>query len=141
MAETLWSGPTNVSAPVSAQTINTGAGALGTEYDNETNKHRFANLQLTFSHGTAPTSGQWLVYILYAQDGTNYEDGGTSTQPRKQHAANFPYRAASTSAQKISRLVPILPFKFKVLVWNDTNQNSASTAVTLDVELFGEEPT
>ncbi len=116
------------------------SGSLGTEYDNETNKKRFAAFQLNFQHGTGPTAGRvWLLYLLYATDGTNYEDGGTSVQPRKMPACSFPVRNV-TSAQVVTiPIVAISPFKFKPLVWNDTDQNSSSSAVSLKMEVFDEE--
>lgn len=138
MAELLWSAPTNVSAPVSAQTVNAAAGSLGSEYDNETNKKQFVSLELNFQHGSAPVANApWFVYILYAQDGTNYEDGGASVQPGKLPVATFPARAVTTAQRVTISGIPILPFKFKPLVWNGTAQNSSSNAVTLNMEVFG----
>lgn len=135
--EVKFSTPTNVTSPISAGSAAAGAGILGTEYDNETNKKRFAAFELDFTHSVAPTANRvWLLYLLYAIDGTNYEDGGASTQPGKMHVVAFPVRAVTT-AQKVTMTVPLLPFKFKPLVWNDTNQSGAS--VVLDMEVFGEE--
>lgn len=137
MAEQLWVAPTNVTSPISGVTINSGAGNLGSEYDNETNRHQMASFSLAFQHGSAPTAGRlWLLYLLYAIDGTNYEDGDGSTQPRKRAAAVFPVRAVTT-AQRVTVHVPILPFKLKPLVWNGTDQNSSTSAVTLSMEVYG----
>lgn len=132
-----WTTPTNVASPISGASVNAGAGNLGTEYDNETNKHRYAAFELTFTHGSAPTANrQWLLYLVYAIDGTNYENGGAALQPSKMQVAAFPVRAV-TGAQVITVYVPLLPFKFKPLIWNDTNING--TSVTLDMEVFNEE--
>lgn len=137
MAELLWAGPSAQSAIINGVTVNDAAGSLSSEYDNETNKHTMASLELSFQHSTSPTAGTtWLAYLLYAIDGTNYEDGGTSTQPQKVAAATFPVRAVTT-AQKVTVVVPVQPFKFKVLVWNDTGISSSSSSVTLDMEVYG----
>ena len=133
-----WSSPTNVSAPISGASAVANAGALGTEYDNETAKNRFATFELNFTHGSAPTANRvWLLYILLATDGTNYEDGDASTKPAKMHTIAFPVRAVTTSQRVTIPNVLIPPFKFKPLTWNDTNQNGAS--VTLNMEVFNEE--
>lgn len=129
--------PSAQSAILNAATVNAAAGGLSSEYDNETNKHQQAALELSFQHGVAPT-GNWLIYVLYAIDGTNYEDGGTATKP-----AGLPTRIinarAVTTAQKQTVSIDIKPFKFKVLVWNDTDQNSSASSVTLDMEVFSPE--
>lgn len=134
-----WTSPTNVTSPISAQTVNSGAGSLGSEYDNETNKNQFAAFELRTTHGTAPTANSvWHLYILYALDGTNYEEDGATTQPKKSPVASFPVRN-STSQQAWAVSVPILPFKFKPVAWNATDQNSSATATTLDMEVFNDE--
>lgn len=132
MAAVTWEGAASLTSGISGVTINTGAGNLGSEIDNTTNLDRFLDVELSWQHGTGPTANSpWYVYILYAMDGTNYEDGGTSTQPTKVPAATFP-APNDTSAHKAARVnVPLAPFKFKLLVWNGTNQNSSSSAVTL----------
>jgi hypothetical protein len=138
--ELKWTSPTNVSSPISGVTVNSGAGSLGTEYDNETNKKRWASFELTTGHGSAPTAySAYLLYLLYALDGTNYEDGGAATQPAKLHVAAFPMRAVTGTQIVSTGPIPLLPFKVKALVWNNTNQNSSASAVTLDMEVFGEE--
>ena len=138
--EIKWTSPTNVSSPISGVTVNSGAGALGSEYDNETNKKRFASFEATLDHTSSPTANTiWKLYILYALDGTNYEDGSTSVEPNKLPVSTFPVRA-NTDVQIIAtEAIPLLPFKFKPLLWNGTNQNSATSAITLDMEVFGEE--
>lgn len=136
----LWTAPTNISTGITGNTVNTGAGALSSEYNNESNRRRFLAIELTMDHGSAPTvNREWLVYVLYALDGTNYEDGGTSTQPKKNPAAAFPVRADTNTLITSAVDIPIAPFKFKLLVWNDTDQNSAANAIILDAEAYDEE--
>lgn len=137
----LWTAGTSRTTGISGVTINSGAGNLGSEIDNSSNKDRFLNLELQFTHGSAPTvNTPWLVYVLYAIDGTNYEEGGTSVQPKKWHVACFPV-FADTSAHRVARAnIPIAPFKFKLLVWNGTNQNSSSSSVTLAAYTHNEDP-
>lgn len=133
----LHTAPSAQSAIVSGVTVNAGAGLLSSEYNNETNRHREASLELSFQHGSAP-AGNWLIYVLYAMDGTNYEDGGSATQPGKLPTRIIPARAVTT-AQRVTVAVDLKPFKMKILVWNDTDQNSSASSVTLDMEVYSPE--
>jgi hypothetical protein len=137
MAELKYAAPTNV-AGVSSQTINSGAGATATEFDNETNLHRRAFVSVKAAFTVAPT-GAFEVYFLRKLDGTNIEDGGASTQPGRQPDAVVPMRNA-TGTQKVSVAVPgeLGPFKFTPLLWNATDQNSDASSCDLDIEVFGE---
>lgn len=134
----LWAAPTAIATGISAGSAAAGAGILGSEYDNETNKHRFATATLTVTHATAATANRvWLLYLLFATDGTNYEDGGASTQPAKLQTVAFPVRGVTT-AQKITiPNIQLPPHKLKALLWNDTDQSGAS--VTLELEVTNEE--
>lgn len=136
MATTKWTAPTNVSTGITGNTINDGAGALGSEYDNETNLNTFAAIELTTDHASSPAGGVFLVYFIVSLDGTNYEEGGTSTQPSRPPDVVI-HPSSSTAAQEITvRDIPIPPFKFKPLVWNDTGVNSDASAVILDMEVY-----
>ena len=138
--EVKWIGPTNRSTGITGNTVNSAAGVLSSEIDNETNKNRFLAVEATLDHASAPTvDREWFLYILYCLDGTNYEDGGTSVQPKKMPAASFAVRA-DTNVQILAAVdIPLAPFKFKLLLWNGTDQNSATTAVILDAETYDEE--
>jgi hypothetical protein len=133
-----WATPTARTSGISAGSAAAGAGILGSEIDNETNKDRFATVTLTVTHGTAATANRvWLLYLLLETDGATFEDGGASTQPGKMHTVAFPVRAVTT-AQRISiPNVPLPPFGFKPLLWNDTDQSGSS--VSLEIETTNEE--
>ena len=142
--EVLWKAPVNVAAPIDTATaIASNAGVLGSEYDNETNKKRFASFEIHVTHPTAPIATRvWFLYLVYANDGTNYEDGSGSLQPAKLHVHAFQMRNVNT-AQILTCSVPLRPFKFKPLLWNDTDQSSSSAGgaakTTLNMEVYGED--
>lgn len=130
--------PTNVASPISSGSAAADAGILGSEYDNETNKKRFATFTINVTHATAATAGRvWLLYLLFAPDGTNYEDGGASTKPQKMHVAAFPVRNVTGAQKVVMPAIPLPPLKFKPLLWNATDQSGAS--VELEMEVWGEE--
>lgn len=114
----------------------TGAGLLSSEIDNSTNLDMHLIVQMACTPEAA-TAGQMLIYILYAVDGTNYEDGGTGTQPQKGVAAVLPYKAAASAQKLTSEMIPIMPHKFKILVWNVAG--AQCDAVTLLAYTFNPE--
>lgn len=137
--EVLWNAATSVSSGISSESVNAGANNLGTEIDNTTNKDRFLSFDLTFSCASAPTANTTIeVYILYAIDGTNYEDGdATPTDPTKNPAAAVAARNV-TGAQRVAVTnIPIQPFKFKILIKSELDQNA--TSVTLNAYTHNED--
>jgi hypothetical protein len=108
------------------------AGYLGSEIDNSTNKDTLCAIQVTWTLAATPTAGEPLyVYILYAIDGTNYEDGGTALQPRKGPEACIGVPANATANVETRIDIPLAPFKFKLLVWNGTAAKDITSLLTV----------
>lgn len=125
-----WTTATSRTSGISSESINAGANNLGGEIDNGTNKDRFASLDLTFSCASAPTANTvWEVYVLYAIDGTNYEDGGSSVDPPKNPVGTIAARAVTGAQRQTLMNVPILPFKFKLLLKSELDQNATSVTM------------
>lgn len=104
---------------------------MGSEIDNATNKDRFANIQVGFTCSTAATANKTLeIYILYAIDGTNYEDGGTSVDPVIVPVGVVAARGTVTTAQTVTlKGIELQPFKFKILVKSELDQTAATTVL------------
>jgi hypothetical protein len=82
--------------------------------------------------GTLTTGTAAYIWFVREADGTNYEDGGSSTIPARPADVVIPVRAVST-AQRIDVDV-VLPFaKFYVLLAHNTGQTWAASANTLKV--------
>lgn len=130
MASFPWNTPSSRSTGIAASNDFANAtGLLSSEIDNSSYLDTHMSLQLAFTPEAAPTAGVvFNLYILYAVDGTNYEDGGTALQPVKMPVENVPCQA-NTNAQKVTvEGIQISPYKFKVLVWNATaKQHDAVT--------------
>lgn len=133
-----WTAPTNRATGISGATLNSGANALSGEIDNETNKDRYLALELTFTCATAAAVGATVqVFIVYAMDGTLYEDGSTAPlDPAKTPIGVFVNRFVTTAQKQSIVGIPIFPFKFKVLLANKLGQNA--TSVDLDAETYNE---
>lgn len=113
--------------------------AISSAYDNTIGAgggdgYTLCDLELVVTFGTNPTANTGVsIWFLASQDGTNYEDGGTSTTPARAPDCVIPV-AVSTSAQRII-VRTLLPWGLlKVLAKNDgTGQAFASSANTLKI--------
>jgi len=126
-------------AGISAASLNAGANALGSAIGNDSNLDRWADFELQFTCSVAPTANTVVeLYLLYALDGTNYEDGSAAPiDPTKTPVGVFTARAV-TSAQRVTLShVPLSPHKFKCLLKSELDQNA--TGVTLTCYTYNEE--
>lgn len=134
----LWKAPTNRTSGISADTIAAASNEIGSEIDNETNKDRYLALELTWTCSTASTENEVMeVRILYAIDGTNYEDGSDSVDSKKSPIGFFVDDGGTAAQKQTITGIPIKPFKFKLLLTSALT-NSASS-VTLDAETYNED--
>lgn len=117
---------------IAAASINAGVNYLGSEIDNSTNKDTDATIEVAFTCGVAPTANKTIeVYLIYAVDGSNYEDGAVAVDPTLSPNGIVAARAV-TAAQKVTiKGLPIMPFKFKVLLKSELNQNATGVTVLL----------
>lgn len=109
---------------------------LSAEITHQSPNYLEAELELYIAGmgGTPTANTAFVLWILRAIDGTNYEDGGTSVTPARQPDAYFPIRAVST-AQRIRRRVKLPPGNVKYLLKNDgTGQALASSGNLLKVK-------
>lgn len=113
------------STGISSQSIADGASYAGSEIDNATNKDTLMSVELAWSYGTAPTADKTVeLHVLYAIDGTNYEDLSVHTL----RSAVSPPADTSSYRRLLLDAVPIAPFKFKLAVKNtDTGQSITAT--------------
>lgn len=125
---------------IASQAVNNACHFAGSEIDNATNKDAFLDLVVSVTFGTNPTAGNpFKAFILYAIDGTNYEDGIPSTNdgtaaasptPNPEALVNSHGVLASTSSQKYTiRGIPLLPYKFKIVLNNAGGQNATATVL------------
>lgn len=113
-------------------TIAAGANYLGSEIDNATNEDLYLNLELSWQCTTAATENYVVeCYILYALDGTNYEDGGVSVDPKTTPATFFVDNGLTTAQQKSVINIPLAPYKFKILLKSELDQTTDTDATTL----------
>ena len=130
--------PTNRSTGITAGSLNAGANLLSSEVDNETNLDLWLSLELTWTCSTASTAGEVVeVYLLYALDGTNYEDGGTSVDSKKRPVGTFVDDGGTAAQKQAITGIRIMPFKFKVLIKSELTNNA--TSVALDAETSHEQ--
>lgn len=130
---------------IATQTLNTVSRFAGAEIDNSVNLDEQCDIVLLFTLAATPTAGDPIkVYILYAMDGTNYEDGIPTTNDGAHddgYAANPSAQVASigtlavATAQKMTlRGIGLRPYKFKLMIYNGTTKSCTSL---LTVLLYG----
>ena len=132
-SELKWIAPTNRASGISADTVAAGSNEIGNEIDNQANLDRFAAAELTWICSVASTAGEVMeLYVLYALDGTNYEDGDNSVEPQKAFDFAFAVRNLAASPQRVTvRDIQIAPHKFKILLKNDTTIAATASSVQL----------
>lgn len=140
MSTTYLIGPaagTSRSSGIASASVQNTKAYIGSAIDNATNLDAYADIEIVWAYGTNPTASKNLkVYLLYAEDGTNYEegagDGSTVTAPLEACLVDAVSPAADTNThRKLFPAIPIAPYKFKPLVYNlDTGQTAT---VTLNV--------
>lgn len=137
----LWTTGTSRTTGIAAVNLNAGANYLGSAIDNSANLDTWATISATFLCGTAPTAGTEVeVYLLYAPDGTNYQDGDASPiDPVGGYVGSFIARNVTTQQYPVAIQVPLQPFKFKILLKSELNQNISSTSLTVLCHTYNKE--
>lgn len=96
--------------------------------------YTLCDVELFVTFGTNPTAATGVsLWLLTTQDGTNYEDGDSSTTPARPPDFVFPVRAVTTG-QRIIRRGVLTHGKFTPLLKNDgTGQAFAASTNTLKI--------
>lgn len=123
--EVKWKSPNSRTTGIASNVIASGANTLGSEIDNSTNKDRFLSITSNLQSAVAPTENTVMeYYILYAPDGTTYEDGGASVDPKKFPVALHPVKNLTTFQNLVFSKIPLEPFKFRILLKSELNQST-----------------
>lgn len=124
---------TLIAGAASAPTLKNLANAarvLGNEVDPTGAANRFplALVQLKVRCAVAPTGSPFVsLYFLTAADGTQYEDGDSSTTPARPADLVLPVRLVNTQQFIQLKNVLLPPSPFKPLVINSTGQALTNT--------------
>ena len=143
--ESKWKAPSDIVTYLSGE-LNSfidGSNYIGAKIDNEAGGENelYIDLELyATSAGTRDAHARVEVYLLSSIDGTNFDMGGASTDPRlNSRLCIFSLDASSTARYRTSHVLPIPPFDFKLLVMNETGQNFGSSGNTLKYRMHSVE--
>ena len=115
---------------ISAQAVTTGANFLGSEIDNSVNKDLFLDFEFVFTSSVSPAAGKSVeVYLIYAVDGTNYDDGAVGTDPLGNPIAMISLPEDTSAHQTSRHQIQLTPYKFKILVKSESDQ---TVTITID---------
>jgi len=108
----------------------------GTEIDNSVNLDTYGMLELNVDPTAAFGINAFVaLYLITAPDGSNYGDGSSSIDPGADTwLLNIPLRAVATAQQKMTKVFPLPPAKFKMILENQAGLVFPSAGTT--VELF-----
>ena len=79
------------------------------------------------------------LWLLNRTDGTNFEDGGDSTNPARQPNAILPVIESSATHRLFATKILTNPDQAKILVKNETGATLASTGNTVKYYLYSEQ--
>lgn len=140
MSTTYLAGPaagTSRTSGIAAVGIQNNKAKLGSAIANQTNLDALADIEIVWTYASAPTTGYFLrIYLLFAEDGTNYEegdgDGTTLTDALPGCGVGAVSPAADTGThRKLLQGIPIPPYLFKVMVKNDATGQTATVTVNV----------
>lgn len=129
---------TNTQIITNAEPANT-ALAVSDEVDNATSLNTYADFELQATFGSAPVAGGYVtLYLVPAQDGTNYADAadGSVIPSATLAVGRFPLRAVTTAQRVAVRNVPLPPSKFKCVIENKAGQDVSANTGQLFIKPF-----
>jgi hypothetical protein len=129
------------SASVTGQTLNTLCHFASAETDNSIYRDEVIDIDIQLALALTPVAGAPInTYILYAMNGTNYEDGIPGTNNGTAAASPAPNPGslidshgvlASTGVQKWTiKDIPILSYKYRVEHYNGTTKSASGVLLT-----------
>lgn len=130
MATVNWTVKTGRTTGIAAQAVAAGANYLGNSIDNASNKDRFCDISISSTFGTAPTADKTIeLYVLYSDDGTSYELGDASTDPKKTPVAVQSVAAIQSEQIAVFAGLQLAPRPFKILVKSEADQSDTITVL------------
>lgn len=108
---------------------------------NQTNLDQYARVEFTITFGTAPDAGGFVnLHVVQALDGTNYEDGNSSTDPGSHTiVASIPVKPSTAAQRLVSRQFLIGPGPTKFILANRTSQAFPASGNVVELFTFNDE--
>jgi len=111
--------------------------AAGTDYDNSSTKHMYADFELILG-SLAPAAGGYIsLYLAEAPDGSNFSDVKRESFP--QLLGSFPLDTASAAKRQVIRNIMLPPTHFKVYVDNQAGVSLAGSGANY-VKMYPYDP-
>lgn len=136
--------PTERNTGISGVFLLNNANFLGSAIiQNDVNLDMYADIEVKWQYNTNPTIGKPLsVYIIYALDGTNYEDGagiangtGDVDPPASSYVGAASVMPDTSGHRTLLKNILLEPLPMKILIMNDATGQTAS-GVTLTMKTY-----
>ena len=139
-SELKWKAASSRTTGIAGSSMAAGANVLGSEIDNATNEDRWITCELTWTTSATSLVGEVVeLYLLYAINGTAYEDGAAATDPKKAPVAVFVNDGGTGAQKQVVSRIPLDPFKFKLLIKSELTEACTADSVTLLAYTYNEE--
>lgn len=139
MAAAKWGTPTTIATALTTELNSLANGSTSTAssaYDNETNKHKFVNVEVYLASLTPTGSPSISVNILPTLDATNYADAGSDTA-----VIVLPLTTSTSAKRKIAVNIPAPPFSLKFSLTNNSGVSLPASGNTVKYRFHSEDVT
>ncbi len=120
---------TTRSSGIASASVAAGSNYLGNVIDNAANLDAYASIEIVWQCIGAPSADKVLeVYLLYAMNGSDYEDGdgdGTGSgdvDPKSPLVGVAPISTDANTHRYLIRNIPLEPYPVKVLLKSGSDQ-------------------
>lgn len=121
-------------------TLGDGSRVVSSAVNNDSDLYLYADLELSFASAAFGAGAYVDLYLLESVDGSNYEDGDSSTTPTSQcHLARVPFRNATAAQIHTVKGVILPPTKFKILAETHVGVTLAGSGNTLKISRYNEQ--
>jgi hypothetical protein len=137
MATAKWGTPTNTATALTTELNSLSNGSTSTAssaYDNETNKHKFVNVEVCLASLTPTGSPSVAIHVLPTLDATNYADSGSDTS-----VIVLPLTTSTGAKRKIAVNIPVPPFSLKFALTNNSGVSLAASSNTVKYRFHSED--
>lgn len=119
---------------------NNAAAISASAITNTTELDQYADFELVFQHGSAPTADTTHdLYLVRSVDGTNYEDSSSSRPPAMGSVGSFVCDNTTSAQRKVIPSILLPPGDHKIMLVNKSGQAMASSANTLKALVYNQQ--
>ena len=136
---TAYSSPTTY-LTTELNSLANGSNVLGAAIDNSSNKDLYADVEIYLASVdlSAQVNPAIYIWLVSRTNGTDFEDGGASTNPARAPDKIIPLRAVNGAQRVFARGLLLTPDQGKLLIGNRAGAALAAASNTIKYMVYGE---